>query len=205
MSGGYDEAYKRCGCLWGTEPGSFLRLLTHYVPSLTGQRVLDAGCGEGKNAVFLAQLGAIVDAVDVSVVAIKNGRKFWKQQATVRWVVADIRHLKLTHKYDVAIAYGLFHCFPDRAEVLAGISTIQAATVRGGYNIVCAFNNRHQQIGKAHPGFRPCLLDHREYLSAYESWHVLAQSDLDLTERHRHNNIDHTHSLSRILAKKLSK
>ena len=204
MSGGYDEGYERCGCFWGTEPGSFLRLLTHYVPSFTGQRVLDAGCGEGKNAVFLAQLGAIVDAVDVSAVAIKNGRQFWKQETKVLWIVSDIRYLKLTQKYDVAIAYGLLHCFPDRADVLAAISTIQAATVCGGYNIVCAFNNRHQQLDKAHPGFHPCLLDHREYLSAYGSWHVLAQSDSDLTERHLHNNIVHTHSLSRILAKKLS-
>ena len=204
MSGGYDEGYERCGCFWGTEPGSFLKLLTHYITSFAGQRVLDAGCGEGKNAVFLAQLGAIVDAVDVSAVAIKNGRQFWKQEARVRWIVADIRHLKLTQKYDVAIAYGLLHCFPDRAEVLATISTIQAATVCGGYNAVCAFNNRHQQLDKAHPGFHPCLLDHREYLSAYASWHVLAQSDSDLTERHLHNSIDHTHSLSRILAKKLT-
>ena len=204
MSGGYDEGYERCGCFWGTEPGSFVKLMTHYVTSFAGRRVLDAGCGEGKNAVLFARFGANVDAVDVSSVAIENGRRVWKQEATIRWIVADIRHLNLPQKYYVAIAYGLLHCLSDRTEVLAAISALQAATVRGGYNILCAFNNRHQELDKAHPGFHPCLLNHRDYLSAYESWHVLAQSDSDLTERHPHNNIDHTHSLSRLLATKVT-
>ena len=178
--------------------------MTRYETSFAGRRVLDAGCGEGKNAVFLARLGANVDAVDVSRVAIENGRRIWKQEARVRWIVADIRDLKLPQEYDVAIAYGLLHCLAGRPEVLAVVSALQAATVHGGYNILCAFNNRHQQLAKAHPSFHPCLLDHREYLSPYESWHVLAQSDSNLTEQHPHNNIAHTHSLSRLLAKKVT-
>ena len=204
MRGGYDEGYERCDCFWGTEPGSFLKLMTRYENSFAGRKVLDAGCGEGKNAVFLARLGADVDAVDVSIVAIENGRRMWKREAKVRWIVADIRYLKLPQKYDIAVAYGLLHCLNDRTEVLAAISALQAATVRGGYNILCMFNNRHQQLDKAHSGFHPCLLDHHEYLFSYASWHVLAQSDSDLTERHPHNNIAHTHSMSRLLAKKVT-
>ena len=204
MIGGYDEGYEKCSCFWGTEPGSFVKLITQYETSFADRKLLDAGCGEGKNAVFFARLGAIVDAVDVSADAIRNGRRIWKQEAKVRWIIADIRHLKLPQKYDVAIAYGLLHCLADRSEVLAAISALQAATVRGGYNILCAFNNRYQQLAKAHPGFHPCLLDHRDYLSQYASWNVIAQYDADLTERHPHNNIDHTHSLSRLLAKRVT-
>ena len=203
MSGGYDDGYEMCDCFWGTEPGSFVKLIMHYENSFTGRRVLDAGCGEGKNAVFFAGFGAKVDAVDVSTIAIKNGQRAWKQETKIRWIVADIRHLQLSQEYDVAIAYGLLHCLSDRTEVLTAIASLQAATVRGGYNILCTFNNRHQQLEGAHPGFDPCLLDHREYLSKYSSWEVLLQSDSDLTERHPHNNIEHTHSMTRILAKKV--
>ena len=204
MNGRYDEGYKRCGCFWGTEPGSFLKIMTQHETSFVGRRVLDAGCGEGKNAVFLARLGAIVDAVDISSAAIENGRRIWKQESKVRWIIMDIRHIKLPQKYDIVISYGLLHCLADRTEIMTVISDLQTATVCGGYNILCAFNNRYQQLDKAHPGFHPCLLDHREYLSKYKSWRVLAQSDSNLTERHPHNNIDHTHSLSRILAKKIA-
>ena len=204
MSGGYDEGYEKCACFWGTEPGSFVKRITVYEDSFTGRKVLDAGCGEGKNAVFFARFGANVDAIDVSTIAIRNGRRAWKKEAKIRWIVADIRNLQLSHNYDVVIAYGLLHCLTDRTEVLAAITSLQAATVHGGYNILCAFNNRHQQLEEAHPGFHPCLLEHREYLSAYTSWDVLAQSDTDLTERHPHNDIEHTHSLSRILARKVT-
>ena len=78
--------------------------MTRYENSFAGRKVLDAGCGEGKNAVFLARLGADVDAVDVSIVAIENGRRMWKREAKVRWIVADIRYLKLPQKYDIAVA-----------------------------------------------------------------------------------------------------
>ena len=202
-SGGYDEGYKSCGCFWGTEPGSFLKLLMRYETSFIGRRVLDAGCGEGKNAVFLARLGADVDAIDVSAVAIKNARRAWTERPDVHWFVTDIRRLELPDNYDVVVAYGLLHCLSDRAEVLAVVSAIQAATVPGGYNVVCAFNSRRQELQEAHPGFNPCLLGHDEYLSLYASWGVLAQSDSDLTERHPHNKIEHTHSMTRILAKKI--
>src|SRR5262249_45035928 len=38
---------------------------------LTGLRVLDAGCGDGVNAVLLAKLGAVVTGIDVSPKAIE--------------------------------------------------------------------------------------------------------------------------------------
>lgn len=203
MSGGYDEGYSRCPCFWGTEPGSFVKLLTLHVPEFAGQNILDAGCGEGKNAVFLARLGAHVEAVDTSARAVANGRSAWDSDAArVSWRVADIRKMMLQpDHYDIVIAYGLLHCLAQRHEILSLISRLQSATRRGGYHVVCAFNDRHQQL-HAHPGFHPCLLTHQEYLAAYSTWQVIAASDSDLTEAHPHNRIQHTHSLSRILASK---
>jgi hypothetical protein len=54
----------------------------------------------------------------------------------------------------------------------------------------------------AHPGFSPCLLSHADYTTAFSGWEILADSDSDLTERHPHNNIEHTHALTRLLARK---
>ncbi len=202
MSGGYDEGYRRCPCFWGTSPGSYVKILTRYVRSFDGLKVLDVGCGEGKNAVFLAGLGAVVDAVDVSPAAIENGTRMWGKVSKVCWMVADIRELELSQEYDIVVAYGLCHCLNDSTEVSTVVAKLQAATARGGYNVLCAFNDRGQDLLSAHAGFEPCLLGHSDYLSQYASWTVLAASDSDLTERHPHNGIDHTHSLTRILAKR---
>lgn len=71
----------------------------------------------------------------------------------------------------------------------------------GAYNVICAFNVRRQELD-AHPGFSPTLLSHEDYLAAYASWDLVKESDSDLTETHPHNNLEHTHSMTRILARK---
>ena len=103
----------------------------------------------------------------------------------------------------MVIAYGLLHCLPSAAEVHDLITRLQNATRQSGYNVICAFNDRHQEL-HAHPGFSPSLLSHADYLARYASWKMLKESDSDLTERHPHNNLEHTHSMTRILARKVS-
>jgi SAM-dependent methyltransferase len=164
---------------------------------------LDAGCGEGKNAAFLAAAGADVDAFDVSAFAIENGKRQWPEAIGIRWKIGDVRQIDLPKNYyGVVIAYGMLHCLPSAAEVIKTIAILQKATQIDCYNIICSFNDRRQEL-HAHPGFSPSLLSHAEYLAAYSFWEVLVESDSDLTERHPHNNLEHTHSMTRILARKV--
>ena len=202
VNGGYDDGYLCCPCFWGKTPASLLKSLLKYQASLKGLRILDIGCGEGKNSVYLAGLGATVDALDVSSNAIHNARKNWGVVRNVKWGVEDVRDIQFEPAYDIVVAYGLFHCLLDQVEILHTVSKLQNATVSGGYHVLCMFNSRRQEFQGAHAGFDPCLVDHETYLLAYSSWNTLVQSDQDLTERHPHNNITHTHSLTRILARK---
>jgi len=202
MNGGYDDGYRECACFWGTEPGSYVRLLHGKIQRISGLRILDVGCGEGKNAVFLAAQGATVDAIDVSEFAIQNGRRKWLDVVGVRWQIGDVRTIELPdQRYDVVIAYGLLHCLENAAEVSSVVDKLKRTTRPFGYLVACAFNDRKQDLS-AHPGFRPCLLSHAEYMRLLDGLEIIAASDSDLTERHPHNNIEHTHSLSRILARK---
>ncbi len=202
MNGGYDDGYRVCPCFWGREPGTFVQLLRRQVLSFSGLRILDAGCGEGKNAAFLAREGATVDAVDLSELAVRNGRQQWSDLAGICWQVGDIRHVDLPPQhYDVVVAYGLLHCLPSVPELLSVLTRLQGATRESGYFVLCAFNARHQDL-TAHPGFAPCLLSHADYLRAFSGWAIVADSDSDLTERHPHNNVEHTHALTRLVARK---
>jgi SAM-dependent methyltransferase len=204
MNGGYDDGYRECQCFWGLEPGSYVKLLCNQLPSAVGLKVLDAGCGEGKNAAFLADRGATVEAIDVSDQALQNGRRFWNGQSGIQWRCADIRHISLpSGSYDIVVAYGLLHCLPSIGELRKVLARLQDATRTLGYNVICAFNDRHQEL-HAHPGFSPSLLSHPEYLGYYSTgWEVIAESDLDLVEKHPHNKIEHRHSMTRILARKV--
>lgn len=200
MEGGYDNGYRSCPCFWGQEPGRLVKLLTEMVPSFQGQRVLDAGCGEGKNAMFFARTGAEVDALEISALAIKNARTLWGEPSDVNWIHQDIREFVPDKAaYNVVVAYGLFHCFRSFEEVASTVHSLQEATDSPGYHIVCAFNDRHQDLS-AHPDFSPLLLKHEQYLDLYTGWQIVYASDEDLPETHPHNCIPHLHSMTRIIA-----
>jgi tellurite methyltransferase len=201
----YDEGYAACACFWGSTPGSLVRALEQYVPDFSGLQVLDAGCGEGKNAVYLASRGAQVDAFDASALAIRNGRSSFGSAPHVRWSVEDVRTRTLCpDAYDVVIAYGLLHCLSGRAEVLSVARKLQRATRLGGYMLVCAMNGRLQDM-RAHRGFTPTFLSHGDYCKLFEGWELLLASDEDLVETHPHNMIPHAHSMTRILARKYAR
>src|SRR5258707_12484988 len=93
VNGGYDSGYKSCDCFWGTEPSSLVKALAPHVYRFSGLRVLDAGCGEGKNAAFFSKQGAVVTAVDLSALAISHAKRDWQTLAGIAWVQADIRTL----------------------------------------------------------------------------------------------------------------
>lgn len=205
MTGGYDAGYRRCECFWGRSPGSLVRRLPEKM-ELQGRRVLDLGCGEGKNAVFLAERGCTVVAVDCSELALQNARLAWGKLEGIAWVLGDIRSMPLDSRFDIVILYGLLHCLDDERSVRAAISRSQAMTVLGGINIVCSFNSRsHHMLDVAHPGFAPCLLAHEYYLNAYQGWSLAEASDSDLVETHPHNGILHSHSMTRFIAERTAR
>jgi SAM-dependent methyltransferase len=200
--GGYEDGYRACPCFWGRAPGSLLPRLRDHFPDLAGSDVLDAGCGEGKNAAYLARCGAKVLAVDISETALANARVAWADTPLIDWRHGDIRTINFDgNSFHVVLAYGLFHCLNGKGEVEDIVRRLQAATVPGGYHVVCAFNDRAQDL-RAHPKFEPTLLAHDWYLNQYQGWDVLYASDEDLHETHPHNGVPHAHSLTRILARK---
>jgi tellurite methyltransferase len=202
--GGYDEGYLCCSQFWGAEPGSLVRRMFSDI-SLDGQLVLDVGCGDGKNAIWLASRGARVLAVDVSRLAI-NRATTQDPERRVAWAVADATALPLLPeaRFDAVVAYGLLHCLPDEGAVHEAILNLQALTKEGGLHLTVTFNSRDQGLGEAHPGFRPTLLPHNRYVDAYGSWGVVEATDELLHETHPHNGIPHHHSMTRIIARKPS-
>jgi SAM-dependent methyltransferase len=200
-SGGYDEGYEGSSCLWGGEPGSLVRRLVDET-WVAGRAVLDLGAGEGKNAYFLADQGAEVTAVEISVSAIRNGRNHFGDCSRVEWVNSDVVDFPLSPcSFEIVVCYGLFHCLSSRESIMAEVRRVQECTVGGGWNVLCAFNDRFQDLS-AHPGFHPTLLSHGTYMGLYEDWEISAASDRNLTERHPHNELEHSHSMTRILARR---
>jgi SAM-dependent methyltransferase len=94
---------------------------------ITGS-VLDAGCGTGDTAVFLAERGCQVTGIDFIEEAIR--RAVWKavdRRAQATFVVKDALTLKdWTERFDNVIDSGLLHVFSDedRRRNVEGLATV---------------------------------------------------------------------------------
>lgn len=71
------------------EPSPFL---ADWLPRVPKGRALDVACGPGRHALFLAEHGFEVDAVDISEVAIDAGRSEAARRGleSISWSVADL-------------------------------------------------------------------------------------------------------------------
>jgi tellurite methyltransferase len=199
MDGGCDYAYAASGCVWGTKPGSLLEEFAESV-TVAGWQVLDAGCGEGRNAGFLAKLGASVRAIDMSRLALDHAAQIWNDSGRVSWELADIRNVALPDaKYDLVVADGLLHWLADSREVELVTRRLQAATAPGGLNLVSAFNDRRQELDM-HSAPPRCILAHGQYVGLYQGWSVRVCRDKTSISSHPGVEGAHAHSVTKIIA-----
>lgn len=74
--------------VWTAEPN---RLFAAEVEALEPGRALDLACGEGRNAVWLAEKGWRVTAVDFSDVALAKAERLAASRGVeIEWVLADV-------------------------------------------------------------------------------------------------------------------
>jgi tellurite methyltransferase len=84
----WDEKY-RAGAYAGRDhPTS---LLAEWVPQANRGRALDVACGAGRNSLFLAANGFLVDAVDISGAGLGRARRSAEARGVhVHWIEADL-------------------------------------------------------------------------------------------------------------------
>jgi tellurite methyltransferase len=74
--------------IWGTDPTEFAREVSALLQP--GARVLDLGCGEGRDSVFFAARGCDVTGVDVSASGLRKAERLARARGvSVRWSERD--------------------------------------------------------------------------------------------------------------------
>ncbi|WP_308281607.1 class I SAM-dependent methyltransferase [Cellulomonas sp. PS-H5] len=121
------------------------------LPLGPGTRVLELGCGPGRNAVWLAQQGCAVDALDLSATAVAWGRERAAEAGVdVRFARADIFAWRPpAEPYDLVYDSGCFHHLPPHRRV--SYRALLERTVRPGgrFGIACfaAGDDGHDERG----------------------------------------------------------
>ena len=95
-------------------------LLAKLVGGLQPGRALDLGCGSGGNAVWLAEHGWQVTAVDFSVVAVEKGRMRASERGVeVEFVVSDVTAHRPNGRYDLNTSFYIQLWPEQRSQMLA--------------------------------------------------------------------------------------
>ena len=183
--GFWDERYSGDDYAYGTEPN---RWLVEQVERIApGGRVLSLGEGEGRNAVWLAERGFSVDAVDGSPVGLEKARSLAMLRGVrIHTVVEDLsRYRPATSSYD-ALLLAFVHLLPALRRVVH--STGAAALKPGGVVILEAFTPRQLAFSSGGPKDPAALYEPDAIRSDFPGvrWDILEEVETELDEGAHH-------------------
>jgi len=108
----WDQVFDQDNYVFGKEPAEIVQ--THFDILPVG-RALDIAMSEGRNAVFLAKKGFVVDGVDISEVAIRKAKRLAKEnRVEITTINADLNTYQIK---------------PDSYEVILNIQYLQRSLV----------------------------------------------------------------------------
>jgi 2-polyprenyl-3-methyl-5-hydroxy-6-metoxy-1,4-benzoquinol methylase len=101
--------------------------------------VLDLGCGQGRDSLFLARLGYKVTAVDISSVGIDQMLKQAKKEnLKIEGVLSDIYEFKIDGRYDIILLDSMFHFYKkNREKETVFLERIMHELKRNGILCIC--------------------------------------------------------------------
>lgn len=149
----WDERYAGSELVWTSEPNRFL---VERAAGLAPGRALDLACGEGRNALWLAELGWRVTGVDFSKVGIEKARELAHARGVqAEWVVADL--LDYTPEravYELVIVFYLQVTGSERTSI---VRRAASALAPGGTFLLVAHDSANIEHGYGGPQ-RPAVL-----------------------------------------------
>ncbi len=185
----WNERYRGEGFAFGTEPNAFLASQTQYLKP--GLRALVPGDGEGRNGVWLAQQGLIVDTADVSPIGVAKARELARARGVeINAEIADLLTWEWpAGRYDVVAALFLHFFDMDRPSMHRRMLD---ALKPGGILILEAFRPEQIEFQKTHrsggPKTADMLYSKAKLASDFSgaSISLLEEATVELNEGNRH-------------------
>lgn len=150
----WDQRYRSGDAPWdsGLPSRELKRVLEEQ--GLKPCRALELGCGSGTNAVFLAQQGFSVTAVDVSNVALERARQRAAEAGVeVEFLQGDVCHLDQDFEpFDFLFDRGCYHC-ARRLDLSGYLETLQCVS-RRGTKYLSLVGNANEQTDEGPPRLR---------------------------------------------------
>jgi tellurite methyltransferase len=201
MRNPYDDRYNQENYYWGFKPSSTCFRVLQLFPPEKPLRLLDVGCGEGRNAIFFARNGYNVTAFDLSHKGVEKTNALAKRVGVkIDVFEADILQFRLQETYDIIFSTGTFHYIPVelRNEIMANY---MGHTSPSGLHALSVFVKK-PFIPKAPDA--ESIANHwesGELFTYYHDWQIeyCTEEIIDCNS----SGIPHKHATNRIIARKV--
>lgn len=166
----WDRRYAGDELLWRAEPNRFL---VEATSDLRPGSVLDVACGEGRNAIWLAERGWRATGVDFSAVALGKARRLAAARGVdVEWIEADVRTWSPPGSFDLVVLLYLQLPSSERPDVHR---TFAGAVAPGGHLLVVGHHARNLTAGIGGPQDPDVLFTEQEVVSSIEGTGLLVE------------------------------
>lgn len=168
----YEKRYNSEEYYWGVKPSFMCLRLIELMPPVKPLTVLDIGCGEGKDAVFLARCGYKVSAFDVTEAGIaKTKRLAEKAGVQVDAFRANVLDFRLENDFDILFSSGVFHLIkPDLRESI--FENYKLHTNKGGLNLFNVFVEKPFVPPAPDKDTDRYLWKSGELMTIYHDWYI---------------------------------
>jgi tellurite methyltransferase len=196
----YDAKYGGSEYYWTTRPSLSCLEVLRRMPADRPFRLLDVGCGEGRNAVFFARNGYNVHAFDLSEAGVRKAEQLARRAGVTLHVFrADLNTLRVTEAFDIFFSTGVLHASQPhlRQEILGNY---KEHTTEGGIHVFSVFV-RKPFIAPA-PDRDPNAQPWRsgELFTHYDDWRIewCTEEIFDCMS----SGVPHQHAVNRMVARK---
>ena len=160
----WDDRFGKKGFALGKEPNPFLKKHIHLLPK---GKALDIASGEGRNAVFLAQNGFEVDALDISDRGLKKAQRLAREKRVkINTFLVDLdQHPIGKERYDLIAN---FYFLRRRL-----IPRMKKGLKKGGRVIFETYLLEHRTLGTGGPKQAKYFLKPNELLGLFKDFRIL--------------------------------
>lgn len=185
----WDERYRAEEFVFGTAPAQFLSGLTHLL--VPGESALVVADGEGRNSVFLAELGLDVTAMDVSEVGVDKARGLAvERRVAVDYRVADVLTWEWERDaYDLVVAVFIQFLPPDQRDMV--FEGMRRTLKPGGRLLLHGYRPEQLAYGTGGPPVADHLYTDSQLRAAFDDLEIerLSGYDIDLDEGPGHSGM----------------
>ncbi len=196
----YDSRYSKKEFYWGLKPHNLVVDSIQHLPK--NAKVLDLGCGEGKDSFFLAKNNFNVVAIDFSEEGIRKLNEFaQKEKLKIKADVSDVKsYLQDCEKFEAIFAMNVLQ-FIDEKNIFKTIEQIQSKTKPNGLNVIASFVAENSKQKKMVLSKGRYFFDEGELKELYKDWKILFYEE-KLGDWETHGEPRHRHFAVKLIARK---